>query len=82
MSCSECISGHVHTGTPKGCVTKLYGLDVYVTEPGQERPVKGIIIIIPDVFGWEFVNIRILADHYAEKGSYKVYLPDFMNGMF
>lgn len=44
-------------------------------------PHRGIIIIVPDAFGWEFVNNRILADNYAEKGKYLVYLPDFMNGM-
>jgi hypothetical protein len=26
------------------------------------------------------VNNRILADHYADKGKYLVYLPEFMNG--
>lgn len=63
-------------------MTKLHGLDVYVAEPaGGPDAVTGIIIIIPDAFGWEFVNNRILADHYAEKSKYKVYLPDFMNGM-
>ncbi|GES62377.1 dienelactone hydrolase family protein [Aspergillus terreus] len=81
MSCPDCFSGHVHDGTPQGQVTKLHGLDVYVAEPaGGLDAVTGIIIIIPDAFGWEFVNNRILADHYAEKSKYKVYLPDFMNG--
>ncbi|KAF9885832.1 hypothetical protein FE257_012304 [Aspergillus nanangensis] len=79
MSCPDCFSGHVHTGTPKGQVTRLHGLDVYVAEPSA-GPVRGIVIIVPDAFGWEFVNNRILADHYAEKGNYKVYLPEFMNG--
>ncbi|KAL1855407.1 hypothetical protein Plec18167_005909 [Paecilomyces lecythidis] len=80
MSCSQCFSGSVQQGTPKGNVVKLHGLDVYVSEPEEGKPVKGIIIIIPDAFGWEFPNNRFLADHYAEKGSYKVYLPEFMNG--
>jgi len=80
MSCPDCFSGHVHEGQPRGNVTKLYGLDTYTSEPTGGRPVKGIIVIIPDAFGWEFVNNRLLADHYADKGNYKVYLPDFMNG--
>ncbi|KAL5362078.1 Alpha/Beta hydrolase protein [Aspergillus floccosus] len=81
MSCPDCFSGHVHQGTPKGQVTKLHGLDVYVVEPaGGSDGVTGIIIIIPDAFGWNFVNNRILADHYAEKSKYKIYLPDFMHG--
>jgi dienelactone hydrolase len=79
MSCPDCFSGSVHDGKPKGEVTMAYGLDTYVVEPSK-KPVRGIVVIIPDAFGWEFVNQRILADHYAEKGSFKVYVPDFMNG--
>ncbi|KAL1852103.1 hypothetical protein Daus18300_012315 [Diaporthe australafricana] len=80
MSCPDCFSGFEHDGTPKGKMIKLHGLDSYVTEPAERKPVKGIIVIIPDAFGIEFVNNKILADTYAAKGDYKVYLPDFMLG--
>lgn len=82
MSCPACFSGSEHDGTPKGKVIKLHGLDTYVTEPPEGRPAKGIIVIIPDAFGIEFINNKILADIYAAKGDYKVYLPDFMLGMY
>jgi dienelactone hydrolase len=62
-------------------MVKLHGLDTYVTEPPEGRPAKGIIVIIPDAFGIDFINNKILADIYAAKGDYKVYLPDFMRGM-
>ncbi len=80
MACADCFPGHVHEDTPRGTSIKLHGLDTYVSEPTGGRPVKGIVVIIPDAFGWEFVNNRILADHYADKGDFKVYLPDFMAG--
>ncbi|CZR69775.1 related to dienelactone hydrolase family protein [Phialocephala subalpina] len=80
MSCPECFQGTIHIGQPRGKVTKLHGLDTYVTEPVDGREVKGIIIIIPDAFGWVFINNRLLADHYADKGDYRVYVPDFMAG--
>jgi len=80
MSCLECFSGHVHEGHPRGKAVKLYGLDVYVSEPTRSRPIKGIIVIVSDALGWEFVNSRLLADNYADKGDFKVYLPDFMHG--
>ncbi|KAG7106667.1 Ras-related protein rac-2 like [Verticillium longisporum] len=51
-----------------------------MTEPQNQQPAKGIIVVIPDVFGWEFPNARLIADRYADKGGYKVYLPDFMDG--
>ncbi|THC95156.1 hypothetical protein EYZ11_005359 [Aspergillus tanneri] len=80
MSCPDCFQGHVHSNDLKGQITTLHGFDVYVAEPSDgPDAVRGIVIIIPDAFGWEFVNSRILADRYAEKGKYKVYLPDFMN---
>ncbi|KAF4978010.1 hypothetical protein FZEAL_5555 [Fusarium zealandicum] len=80
MSCPDCFQGSVHNGQPRGNTIKLHGLDAYVVEPPQGKPVKGIIVVIPDAFGWDFVNCRLLADHYADKSDYKVYLPDFMLG--
>jgi hypothetical protein len=80
MSCPDCFQGHAHEGQPSGKITKLHGLDTYVSEPADGRPARGIIVVIPDAFGWDFVNTRLLADRYADKGGYKVYLPDFMGG--
>lgn len=80
MSCPDCISGHVHHGDPKGTVEKLHGLDTYVSKPSEGKITKGIIVIIPDAFGMPFVNNKLLADHYSEKGDFIVYLPDFMRG--
>lgn len=80
MSCPDCFKGATHEGQPRGKVIELHGLQAYVSEPSNDKPVRGIIVIIPDAFGWEFVNNRILADHYADKGGYRVYLPEFMDG--
>ncbi|KAF5012765.1 hypothetical protein FDECE_1185 [Fusarium decemcellulare] len=80
MSCPDCFKGSVHDGKPRGKTLNLYGLDTYVVEPSQGKDVRGIIVVIPDAFGWDFVNCRLLADHYADKSNYKVYLPDFMIG--
>lgn len=80
MSCPECYSGSVHDGKPRGTITELHGLKTYVSEPTDGRASKATIVILPDAFGWDFVNNRLLADHYADKGAYKVYLPDLMLG--
>jgi dienelactone hydrolase len=81
MSCPECFSGHIRDDdTPRGTVKKVHGLDSYVSEPADGRTARGIIVIIPDAFGWEFVNNRLLADHFSEKGDYRVYLPNFFKG--
>lgn len=81
MSCSACFSGTVHEHeTPTGTVKKIHGRDTYIAEPPNGIQPKGIVIIISDAFGWEFVNNRALADRYAKKGDFLVYLPDFMDG--
>lgn len=80
MSCPDCFSGHQHEGQPVGKMIKLHGLDTYLAEPPEGREARGIIVLIPDAFGIEFVNNKLLADTYARKGDYKVYLPDFMLG--
>ncbi|KAL8825086.1 MAG: hypothetical protein Q9170_007931 [Blastenia crenularia] len=36
--------------------------------------------MIPDAFGWETPNNRLLCDVYAKRCSATVYLPEFMNG--
>jgi dienelactone hydrolase len=78
MPCKNCVSG-LYDGTPTGTVTTLHGLPTYVAEPPSGSP-KGIIVIIPDAFGWELSNTRVLADRYAKRGAFRVYVPDFMNG--
>lgn len=75
-----CATGSLHTGTPAGREEKIHGLDCYIAEPNPGTKVKGIVVIIPDIFGWTLPNSRILADQYAQKGGFQVFLPDFMNG--
>jgi dienelactone hydrolase len=82
MSCPDCFTGNEHSGTLTGKEVKIHGRDSYVAEPPGGVAPKGIVVIVPDAFGWAFVNNRLLADAYATKGRYLVYLPDFMNGMW
>lgn len=78
--CPDCFSGTLHEGTPTGAETTIHGLPVYVAEPQEGVKPKGIVVIIADAFGWDFVNGRVLADRFAKHGGFLVYLPDFMNG--
>ncbi|KAH8687689.1 dienelactone hydrolase [Tricladium varicosporioides] len=80
MSCPACYEGTLHTGTPTGRVESIHGLPTYIASPPDGLKPRGIIIFIPDIFGWEFPNNRLLADSYAKKGQLLVYLPDFMAG--
>lgn len=79
MSCPDCFNGHTHTQTPTGTVTTLHGIPTYVAQPEEGVP-KGVIVMVTDAFGWDFVNNRVLCDQYAKKGGFIVYCPDFMMG--
>jgi hypothetical protein len=80
MSCTECFSGYECEGIPRGKEAVVHGRNTYIAQPEDGCTVEGIIMIVPDAFGWQFVNNRILADHYALRGNYRVYLPEFMDG--
>jgi dienelactone hydrolase len=68
----------VKDGKPSGIVATIHGFSTYVARP--EGTPKGLVVLIPDVFGWELSNCRLLADAYAKEGGLLVYLPNFMNG--
>ncbi|CAI7654216.1 unnamed protein product [Penicillium pancosmium] len=71
-----CIKGFQWNGEPKGHERNLAGNATYVT--GSNRKVA--ILVIHDLFGWTFPNIRLLADSYAEEVDATVYVPDFFGG--
>lgn len=73
-----CLSGSVHSGTPKGREEQIGGIDVYVSEPESKSTAK-TIVFITDIFGYKFKNVRLLADNYAKAGFY-TYVPDVFNG--
>jgi len=80
MACPDCFRGGITTSHPTGTETTIHGLSTYVAEPEDGVTPKGLIVIITDAFGWVFPNNRVLADHYAKRGGFLVYCPDFMNG--
>ncbi|KAL8687171.1 MAG: hypothetical protein Q9218_006582 [Villophora microphyllina] len=75
---SCCLSGAVHEGKPSGRTDTIGGLDTYISEPEGGAKTKSVVVI-SDIFGWEFTNTRLLVDEYAKAGFY-VYLPDFHQG--
>ena len=77
MSCPECVTGSLHSGTPTGTETKVGGISSYTVGSEDSRRV---VIIGTDIFGWRLVNTRLLADTYASKG-FRVVVPDLFSGM-
>lgn len=70
-------AGTIHNDTPNGTEDAIHGLQTYVASGDS---MKGVIVIIPDVFGWVLPNVRLLADGFARKTGLTVYVPDFMSG--
>ncbi|TVY50772.1 Hydrolase tropI [Lachnellula cervina] len=76
MSFDCCKSGFKWEGKPVGLEGTLDKNKAYIT--GSNKDVA--ILIIHDVFGWTFNNLRILADHFAQEVNATVYLVDFFGG--
>jgi dienelactone hydrolase len=81
--CPDCFRGTLRGDVvPQGVEETIHGLPTYVARPeGSAKPV-GVIVIISDAFGWDFLNTRALADAYARRGPFLVYVPDFMAGTY
>ncbi|PGH05031.1 hypothetical protein AJ79_06918 [Helicocarpus griseus UAMH5409] len=63
-------------GKPAG-TEKVYGnVTTYVTGHTSNKAV----LVVHDLLGWEYVNLRLLADHYAREVGATVFIPDFFHG--
>lgn len=76
MASEECIRAFQWDGTPAGQETTLADHPTYVTGSNKDAAV----LIVHDIYGWTFSNIRLLADAYANEANVTVYLPDFFGG--
>jgi dienelactone hydrolase len=75
-----CLTAFRWGGAPIGRETTLASNKTYKTSAPNVNP-KTAILLIHYLFGWEFPNLRLLADHYAIETNSTVYLPDFFGGM-
>ncbi|KAK0619179.1 dienelactone hydrolase family protein [Immersiella caudata] len=74
-----CLTSFNWSGTPTGITSSFPTLPknpFYITGTNP----TAAILLIHDLFGWTFPNLRLLADHYAREANATVYLPDFFGG--
>lgn len=76
--CEHCISGVRHEGVPAGKLETINGVLTYVALPETEYPKDKAILFLPDIFGVELSNAKLLADDFAKNG-FQVYIPDYLN---
>jgi dienelactone hydrolase len=73
---SCCLKSFDWNGSPTGHVSTLASLPTYITGSNA----SAAVLYIHDALGWEFVNARFLADHFAREANVTVYMPDFFGG--
>jgi len=74
--CESCVCGTTKDYTGKGKVTQIEKIDAYVNGPDDS---KTAVLIVGDVFGWEFPNTRLIADKVATAGHLAI-LADINHG--
>jgi len=74
-----CKTGVPDEGVPTGDTTKIADLDVYIAETAGGFNGKAVLYLT-DIFGWAFLNNRLLADDFAKLANVRVYIPDFFHG--
>lgn len=88
MTITECcIRGFAWDGTPTGRVGRLAENDAYIAEPAgfsvdgsSSSSSTPAVLLVADLLGWTFPNVRLLADHLARESGAVVYVPDFFAG--
>ncbi|KAG2089661.1 Alpha/Beta hydrolase protein [Suillus cothurnatus] len=77
--CKDCIQGVRHEGEPSGTLETIDGVACYVATPTVDYAKDKVILFLPDAFGIELINAKLLADDFAKNG-FKVVAIDYFNG--
>jgi len=73
-----CVTGVKHDGDPVGEIKEVGGIKSYVSYT-SDKNTSNAILFLPDAFGLEFVNNKLLADDFARAGYFTV-IPDIFEG--
>ncbi|KAL7934329.1 dienelactone hydrolase [Trichoderma chlorosporum] len=80
MSCPDCFRGTIHEGTPKGKEETIHNVLTYIAVPETGITSNSKIIFVTDVFGFNLVNNKLLADKYAADTGCAVLMPSVIPG--
>jgi hypothetical protein len=67
-----CKSAFKWDGKPVGSEGMLGKNKAYITGTNKHAAV----LLVHDLFGWTFPNLRLLADHFAEEAGCTCFIPD------
>ncbi|KAL6303979.1 Alpha/Beta hydrolase protein [Sparassis latifolia] len=74
-----CIKTVEHTGTARGTIEKIAGIDTYIVGTADPQDSRKIILFFADVYGPIFLNSQLIMDYWASNG-YLVLAPDYFEG--
>jgi dienelactone hydrolase len=77
--CADCLKGSLDQGTPRGKDSSIAGFPCYLTQPSADTANGCAVILATDVFGYQLINARLIADAYADAG-YICVVPDCFQG--
>jgi dienelactone hydrolase len=77
-SSSCCLTGHLHTGTPRGSFSQLANITTYISHPPAGKSNGHILLYFADVYGM-FTNGQLVMDSFADAGYLTLGL-DYFNG--
>ncbi|WAQ90330.1 hypothetical protein PtA15_12A319 [Puccinia triticina] len=82
----KCLSGFIHQGKTTGRILSINGVNVYVANPsgrGQRHSsltAQKAILVFPDVFGIDLINIKLITDKLANDLNTSAFLVDTFSG--
>jgi hypothetical protein len=78
-ACADCVKGSLDEGTPRGQDSSIAGVPCYITQPPADTANSCAVILATDIFGYQLINARLIADAYADAG-YICVIPDYFEG--
>ncbi|EIW80156.1 alpha beta-hydrolase [Coniophora puteana RWD-64-598 SS2] len=79
-SCDACYQTVQHSGTARGRMEVVVGVQTYVTGADADNAgAKNIVLLFPDVFGPQYINNQLLMDYVAGHG-FTVLCIDYFRG--
>ncbi|KAI5474190.1 alpha/beta-hydrolase [Pseudohyphozyma bogoriensis] len=73
-----CVTGAIHSGESVGEIKEFDGVPTYVTIPKGDYDKTKALLFLPDIFGFDLINAKLLADSFSANG-YATYIPDYLN---
>lgn len=74
-----CLTGTIHSGTPRGEIAKIAGIVTYLARPKEGSSNGNILLYFPDVWGL-FNNGLLIMDAFADAGYFVLGL-DYFRGV-